>query len=109
MELNGSRIREARGRLSRAELARRIARHDEKKLGATSAQQVQRWENGQRPRYEAETITAIAKATGVGVDFFYEAERETLESRDEGDPSSMRDLLMTLIREVRELREAVVA
>lgn len=109
MELNGSRIREARGKLSRAELARRIARHDEVKLGATSAQQVQRWENGQRPRYEAETVTAIAQATGTPVAFFYEAERETQESRDEGDPSSMRDLLETLIREVREIRVAVNA
>lgn len=68
-----------------AELARRIAKHDSFHLGTTGAQQIRRWEAGQRPRYEAETIAAIAVVTGRPISFFYETgdERGGAASDDE--------------------------
>ena len=64
MKLAPHRIAEARGTMSRPELARRLSRRDPLHLGTTSAQQIKRWEEGHhRMRYESETIVAIAAET----------------------------------------------
>lgn len=84
MKLAPHKISEARGTMSRPELARRLSRRDPYHLGTTSAQQIKRWEQGHhRMRYESETIAAIAIETGRDVSFFYESETEQAATDDE--------------------------
>lgn len=84
MKLAPHRIAEARGDMSRPELARRLSRRDPLHLGTTSAQQIKRWEEGHhRMRFESETIVAIAAETGQPVSFFYSTDDEQAASDDE--------------------------
>ena len=84
MKLAPHRIAEARGTMSRPELARRLSRRDPLHLCTTSAQQIKRWEEGHhRMRYESETIVAIAAETGREVSFFYETSDDRAASDDE--------------------------
>lgn len=93
MGLVSKRFAEARGDMPRNELARRLARRDPYHLGTTSAQQLHRWERGQRPRYESETVAAIAAETGRPVSFFYDyAEPDD----DEDEPTLAADLARQL-------------
>lgn len=85
------RIEEARGAMSRPELARRLSRRNPFLLGTTSAQQVKRWEGGQRMRYEAETFAAIAAELKKPYEFFFESEAEAVlvGGPDDEEPSTV--------------------
>lgn len=72
-----------------AELARRIAKRDPYHLGTTGAQQIRRWESGQRPRFESETIAAIAAETGQPVSFFYSSDDDGAASQDEEEAAQV--------------------
>lgn len=61
--------------LGREKLARAVAASDPPRLGGTNALTIYRWERGQnRPRFESETVAAIAAATGKSVSFFFETD-----------------------------------
>ena len=110
MKLAPHRIAEARGTMSRPELARRLSRRDPLHLGTTSAQQIKRWEEGHhRMRYESETIVAIAAETGREVSFFY-ATDEQAASDDEGEAAPVAgDLYADLTRVLRQIVEQAMA
>lgn len=95
MKLQPNRIAEARGDMSRPELARRLSRRDPYHLGTTSAQQIKRWEQGHhRMRFESETIAAIAAETGRDVAFFYAPADEQAAS-DDGEAAPVAGIQLT--------------
>lgn len=91
-----------------AELARRIAKRDPYHLGTTGAQQIRRWESGQRPRFESETIAAIAAETGHPVSFFYSSDDGAASDDEEAAPVAG-DLYADLTRVLRQIVEQAMA
>lgn len=89
MKLLSHRIAVARGEanLSRERLARQVAATDTR-LAGTNSLTVYRWENGTRPRFETETIAAIAQATGKPYAFFFESEEGEQQTPDDDEEAA---------------------